>query len=428
MLLGFTFIALNLLTTKIATKEQNQDTISEISPQVHDSKTPHIHDSEKAEDVLESKVTDISYEPNVYNDHIALQNVFVKNDKLFLRSGIEESSLVRWDLENPEQEWSFVIKFNELNLTSSEAAGIYLHYTKEKPIIGDFKGGNSTFNGMVAGIEFNGKAVDLIFAKNDGKDFTAVEDFEMKRDTVNPLRFKGVENLTMKFISTEKNFKIELYDDTRLLYDNFKFSKVKEWGLYKPGMFFGIVTNYKNVASGKSFILKYAQLHKRSENSNYNPYKSNSEKVKNVIRTKEEIEHDDSDIRELISKVEISNGYIKSILGEIPNSALHEAEEDLSKDLNQLGEKIAKVNEILKNKEKRIDLSHRINDFEIKIKQLQRSVKELQYIINKTIQTRFKSNGTIEYVILILGCVLLTIWATKEFSAIYSASKEVVNK
>lgn len=86
------------------------------------------------EGVVEQVMDGINYTPHVYNDHIGLQNVLVKPDKLILRSSIDESSMVRWDVPSAKDNWSFVINFNELNLGASESAGLYLFHTKEKQL------------------------------------------------------------------------------------------------------------------------------------------------------------------------------------------------------------------------------------------------------------------------------------------------------
>ena len=194
---------------------------------------------------------------------------------------------------------SITFKFNEPNLNSSEKAGIYLHYTKKKPTIGEFKGGNGLFHGFIAGIEFTGKSVDLVYIKNNGEDYTSLEEFVTQTDSINPIRIKSIETITMKIISTSKNLKIELHNEDKLIYDNFKIFGVSDLGFNLSGKYLGITADYKNVSSGKAFKLKEAQLYKRIEKADYNIYKSYMSEAKPIIREKEEIHHYDTDVQQL---------------------------------------------------------------------------------------------------------------------------------
>jgi hypothetical protein len=326
----------------------------------------------------------------------------------------KQPSLIRWDIENPINDWSFTFKFNEPILNSSEKAGIYLHYTKEKPTIGEFKGGNGLFHGFIAGIEFTGKSVDLVYIKNNGEDYTSLEEFVTQTDSINPIRIKSIETITMKIISTSKNLKIELYNEDKLIYDNFKIFSVSDLGFNLSGKYLGITADYKNVSSGKAFKLKEAQLYKRIEKADYNIYKSYMSEAKPIIREKEEIHHYDTDVQELIHKIELSNSYIKAILGDLPETTINKAEEGLIKDIKMIEEKVKKLEDSTKSKSKNFDLSHRLNEMEIKIKQLHRSIKDMDYIVDKFIKYKVKSNSSIDYIILISSCIILTAWATYE--------------
>ena len=96
--------------------------------------------------------------------------------------------------------------------------------------------------------------------------------------------------------------------------------------------------------------------------------------AKPIIREKEEIHHYDTDVQELIHKIELSNSYIKAILGDLPETTINKAEEGLIKDIKMIEEKVKKLEDSTKSKSKNFDLSHRLNEMEIKIKQLHRSI------------------------------------------------------
>ena len=57
--------------------------------------------------IIETANNEIRYFQNEENDHIGLQNVDVKDHELHLRSSIDYASLIRWDIENPINDWSF---------------------------------------------------------------------------------------------------------------------------------------------------------------------------------------------------------------------------------------------------------------------------------------------------------------------------------
>ena len=45
---------------------------------------------------------------------------------------------------------------------------------------------------------------------------------------------------------------------------------------------------------------------------------------------------------------------------------------------------------------------------------MHRSIKDMDYIVDKFIKYKVKSNSSIDYIILISSCIILTAWATYE--------------
>lgn len=375
--------------------------------------------------VHESAVEEFHYAPNVYSETIGIQNVVLKPDNLYLKSGMERNSLLRWDPENTTEDWSFTFSFNEPNLSSDESAGIYLRYTDEKPTVGSFKGGDNIFSGLMVGLEFSGKAVNIAYTKNDGKDYNDIHAYVIKRDELNPARFRGVETLTVKVISTSKNLKVEIYDGDRLLYDNFRLYNMDKYGFNKAGKHFGIVADYPNISSGKAFILHGAQLYHRSEDDKYALYKSHVDRLKPVARPKHEIRHPNSDIRELIRVAELAVAFVQSSVGELPNTRLEEMETELSKDLEALGERIGKLKKLAPSKNRKNSLNLRLNDFGIKAKQIQRSLGDLQFAVESSTKRRRSEPFLLKYIVFASGCLVLYTLVYREILAIQSFKREI---
>lgn len=370
------------------------------------------------EGVTETAIENFNYIPKIYNKHIGIQNVVLKPKELYLKSGLAKQSLLRWDPPNETENWSFSFKFNELNLASTESAGIYLRYTEEMPLIGNFMGGEGVYHGAVAGMEFQGKTVNIVYAKNEGLDYGHSEDLIVKRDEVNPIRFKDIKEITMKVISTDKNFKVEIYNEDKLVYDNFRLYNMGEEGLNKKAKYFGIIANYKNTSSGKAFVLKKAQLYKRIENKTYNVYKVYTEKIKQTYREKDQIVHHDSDIKEYIHKSEVAMNFVKAVLGDLPDTRLAAFEKDTKKELTMMGEKIEKLQQLMKNRGRKNSLNARLNDFEIKVKQIQRTLTDLDYLIENGLAAQNEPSSKLKYAIFAAGCILLYVLGQREVSAL----------
>lgn len=331
----------------------------------------------QGEGVVEKINYSFSYAPHVFNENIGLYNTKVKKDKLFLRSSIAASSLVRWENINKVENWSFSTTFELPKLGSREVAGFYIYYTSEKLTTGPFYGGPSKFDGFVFGFEMKGGVADLIFIKNDGsEDLKEMGDILTKRDSLNPKRFRNLKEITMKVIATSMNMKIELYDGKTLLYDYFRFNQAFEAN--KPGKYFGIIADYKNTASSKAFVLKEAKFYERDEVNGYNMYHSKTPKIEEYIRGAAEIKHGDNDVKELIHKMELVQFLIKRNIGELPDTVFVLAKNEFNKDISKLKTKINKLNESKISKSS-YGVNKKINDMSIKMMQLKRAIMEFEH-------------------------------------------------
>lgn len=374
------------------------------------------------EGVVEQAMDGINYTPHVYNDHIGLQNVLVKPDKLVLRSSIDESSMVRWDIPNTRDGWSFVVNFNELNLGSSESAGLYLFYTNEKPVIGDFKGANSVFHGCVAGIEFNGKGVDLVYAKNDGLDYRSVDEYVTKVDSLNPRRFRNIEFLKLKVIATDKNFKVEIYDGDTIIYDNFRFFAKEDLENHKSSKYFGIFADYKNVSSGKAFEISSAQAFHREELGEYSVSRSYMSKTVPTVTNKNEISHPNTDVRDFIFKVNATTAHMRRLLGELPETILSHSEKELIKEMDALSEKLERLKSMHRNHITKSGVPSGLNELDLKIKKLSRSIGDIEYAIEDFSERASARYSLFEYITVFGGIGAMLVLLARELSEYWTGN------
>lgn len=364
--------------------------------------------SEAQTGIIELPVNNINFKPGEYNEYVGIQNVVLKEKCLHLRTGRQDESLIRWDIKNETENWAFEVVFNNINLNNEEHAELFISYTEDKPLTGTFRGGNGTYDGMRIGLSLYGKSVSIVYAPNEGKDYSGnIGDLHIKRDHIDPQRFRGVENFRLKLISTNKNLKMEVYDADRnnLLYDNFRRYDSENTKYSKPGKYFGVIAHYKNLASGKSFELKKINLYKRTENEEYKMNKKNSVMIPMGYREIKEINHDDSTIKKLIHELELSMVYIKSILGTLPETRLLVFEKSIKKAVDFSNEKIRKINEKLVKKRKIKSTIINFNDFEVKIQKIQRNLSDLIYYANN--EEKKSKLFYVKDIFFGLGCIIM---------------------
>lgn len=362
-------------------------------------------------DVEEVALDHHSYIPKIYNDHIELSNVQVNSEKLVMRSSIDSGSMIRWDIPNEHEDFSFEVVFNEPNLSANELASLYLFYTKERPVIGNLKGGFGKFNGFMAGIEMKGKSVELGYALNEGKDYTNLQGVAILTDAISPTRFKNVEELRMKIIFTKKNIKFELYNGDKLLYDNFRIYDEKELDFIKKGYYFGLFADYKDASSGKAIEIRKVQAYKRVENAKYDPLKKNIIPISNKI-AKSEILHSNTDAKHFINSVYNVIHLIEKLFGKLPNGTLKKIDEELGKELEIIESKLKNLYESQNNIKDRKPT--RLNEIDNKIQMINRQMIAVEFSLENLREKKRISEGTISNIILVIGVLSMIILLKKE--------------
>lgn len=250
------------------------------------------------------------------NDFTTLQkkakftNVQEDNTAMILRSKNGDNSLINFSHEINNNSWSFEMVIKNLVLRDTEKAGIYLWYTDKELKQGVFKGGEPIFTGFLIGLEFRENRVDLAFGYNYNLDYLSKEIEAIRYDHINPSIIEHLDHFKFKVIYTEKNFKVELFDDKNsLISDSFRINEPLIMNRSNPKKHFGITTTYENAPNDVYFEIKDIKLFEREEKEKYNHRDMHTE-YNNFPRTKAEEE-----IRTAIADIDHFSNYLGNVIG-----------------------------------------------------------------------------------------------------------------
>ncbi|KAI5186952.1 hypothetical protein NEHOM01_1818 [Nematocida homosporus] len=280
-----------------------------------------------------------------------LINGIKRSDGWQLKNGAAGSVVNFYNKNNDQDEWSLEMVIKEPELTHPEFAGVYLWYTEDPLTVGPYKGGWGKFNGVLAGIEFIGRSVDIVVSVNHGNaDYahSRSEDTELK-DSPDPNVFRGHKELTFKVISTTKNFKIEIYgEDGKLIYDRIRYAAMTEIGTRLSGKYFGISTDYHSAKPSSSIILKKVHMNSREEGETYDPSKVHTEIPEIIPRVPHEVNHPEEEIQHAIAGIEHLAKYLRVVLGEPLSKPITENILYLKKSINFQSAHILEIRDALK--------------------------------------------------------------------------------
>lgn len=374
-----------------------------------------------APDYKEFRVSEVQYNSNEGTESLTVNNAVSTKHGIVLKSSSEKGSLVAFNNRNPSDDWSFSFTATIPSFSPSQFAGVYLWYTSSKIEEGSFRGAQGNFDGMMAGIEFSGKSVELVLAANNGK--PDVDDPIIFRDSVNHKRFADANELTVKVISTRKNFRIEIYNGDNLLYDNLRFREADGLGNRLSGKYFGITSYYQNVPHNKKFILKSAVLNERHESDSYDPLHTRSLPVSTEPRMFDEVMHSNKDTRHLISSIEHYMEYIKTIVGNPAGQPILEAASEIRTDVET---QIRTLKELMKHVSSSMedddaeaieDLSLRVEEAIMKLNGMHtglRNIDELLAAIEKSNTATFR---TLFISIIVLSGLATLLLALEKYSS-----------
>lgn len=330
--------------------------------------------------VVEDKVMSIT-NMDTLKKFSVFENVKQHDSSILLRSSKGEGSVIKLNEEIESDNWSFEMIVNHLNLRDIEKAGIYLWYTDKKLESGSYRGANPTFNGFMIGIEFTQDKADIAFSFNYGMDYKGKETETVRYDHINPLLIEHLDHFKVKFIHTEKNFKVEIYDEKdNLLSDNFRIHEplIMNKGKHKKN--FAITTFYQNVPVHMAFDLHLINLSTRHESEEYDARDLHTGH-NSFPRTKS-----DEEIRTAIAEIDHFANYLNIVLGfDLKSSNIIQMVIEIKKKTRLLKESIegliSAAEEMTRNNSKDIDTE--------KLKKTAEINRNLEEVISKV--SKYKS-------------------------------------
>lgn len=334
----------------------------------------------------------IKYDPQEKNEFVGAKGAIVTDKGLRLRQDKDKGGLVLFLEDNKYEEWSFEYTIGDIDLHFPEQGGVYMWYTKYDQDMGEYRGGDGHFEGLMAGIEFKGMSPEIVYVLNDGKNLDEYGEYTLHRDSFNPARLKGVKELTVKVILTHKNFKVELYDKERLLYDSFRYVHDHPFKTLGVDKRFSLTSFYSNTSSDKSFILKKAQLYRRTESPEYDPEKIHALHVESLPKEEHEVHHPEKEVRSFIAQFTHFLEYAKGVLGDVHQPLI-------TLQANKIIEKIEETN----SRSFRQTVTDKINEIDRRLQQVQKSIDDLSHSLKEP-----ESSNILSYIILGVGvCVFL---------------------
>lgn len=372
--------------------------------------------------VIETQ-TDIGFKDVNDLSFATFERAKATSEGIELRSSADGGSLLNISKENPVDHWSFDFTINNLEISYPQSAGFYLWYTDKPVENGVFMGGSGAFTGLMVGVEFLGKNISLILSTNDGTgDYSNIEDTDTitYRDSINPERFRNVKEFRFKVISTDKNFKVEIYDKDKLLYDSFRHLRDDKLADLSKGKYFSITTEYDRVLHNKHFLLKSVRLYERVEDDEYDRFAIKADEPKSTPRFYEHIEHSSREIQHIVSLIEHVMKYTKEHIGKASSSPIFTGLSNARNEIENLSKNIETlVTDYNAKKEGPNDtvigVVEKFATLEDKMKYMQESLDQVKaFLLNYDDRQSTKSGWIIKLVLIGASCVGF-IYAVKMF-------------
>jgi len=373
--------------------------------------------------VRETVLPENRFSTDFNSSNISLKNSYIDSDKIVMRSSTDKGSLVQFNNKNEYKDFSFEYTINRPNLSYPETIGTYFWFTENQLKTGDFHGTDGEFHGMVAGIEMTGRNVHLVIGYNDGTVGLKKEHSDLLlRDNVNPDRFKDVDEIKIKIISTHKNFKIELYNqDGTLIYDKLRFVDKTALGDIDSYNYIALTSDIRKVSSEKEIYIKKIKISSRVEGSEYIPGKSFVNNIEKDPRSYNEIDHPSQEVQHLISNLEHFMSYIKLLLGDTNGTPINQAILELK---IQTGTQIEKVEDLFKHLEEMkqemennslSNLTHKLASLDDQIHNLNRSLVDIRHHLHIMERLHGVSYRSLIIIIVAVGLIggLITYLSTR---------------
>ncbi|KAI5148664.1 hypothetical protein ENBRE01_0456 [Enteropsectra breve] len=209
--------------------------------------------------------------PELFHEYATAENIKFTNNQIALKGNQGENSLIKIDTNKLKKlhEFSFEITINIPKVQENSKAGIYFWMSDDVITSGSYYGGTSTFEGAILGIEFVKEQADIVYGLKLDKEYQVKQPHaSLNRSHISSTILEGLDRITLKFISTVNNLKIELYDNEKLLDDSFRFY---DFYMHKvtSNIHFALSTVYTECPAAIRFVLYDLVLKEREEEVGY---------------------------------------------------------------------------------------------------------------------------------------------------------------
>lgn len=369
-------------------------------------------------------------EPSPHNEHVIEQSIMSISDiasleknssfsnvrkignGVVLRSSDGKGSLINLNEKIASDNWSAEFVVKNLVLKDVERVGMYLWYTEKRIESGSYKGGDSVFNGFVLGVEFSQDRAELAFSFNYGLDFSRKDIQSTRHDRINPSLIDHLDHFRVKVIHTEKNFKIELFDDKgSLISDSFRIHEplIMNRGNNKKN--FAITTTYENTPADVYLELRDFKAHAREETEKYD-YRDLHTEHNSFPRNKS-----DEELRMAVADIDHFLDYVTVVLGSGKQNSIVQATVEVKKKTRLIKDNLDSMISTAKEVS-RISLDALETEKSSKIGELEQSLND---ILLKTEKYRLRlkeigsrsSSPKASSIVLVSGMVFLMVIAAK---------------
>ncbi|ORD99224.1 hypothetical protein A0H76_1201 [Hepatospora eriocheir] len=350
-------------------------------------------------------------------------SVQYKDDKIMLISDNNEGSLVNFNEKININNFAISIDIDNIIHHDHRKSGIYLWVTESKLTRGTLKGASNKFNGIMAGIEFAYNRINTVFTYNFGIDYTNREKHVIHDDNLNMKKLNDVKKITFKMIHTEKNLKLEVYGDDKLVSDTFKIFDPNYLKMDFNAYNLGITTVYEHPSESLTIKASNLLISERNESDQYHPVDLHTP-LNDFIKTKS-----DDEIRLALANASHFINYLAAAFGVSDKSTIQSL---VVKSIDSAKIAKDKVEEFVSSVAKNRKLSIKNNDNGIndKLKALEFDLNNINMrmmLLKKKIATITPSE-TDNTLLIIMASVIGVMSLIKVISFIISKKKSEIKK
>lgn len=373
--------------------------------------------------VDESSVFSIT-DPEGFSEHSSSKNVQLDGRKIILRSSDGAGSIVNLANENLLDDWAVELAFQRLVLGDMQRAGLYFWYTDDKLEEGPLLGGQHKFTGFLAGIEFQHSEANLVFSYNPGVDYSAHNSTGLYRDLISPNILDGVNDMIMKIIHTKNNFKIELYNGEKLIFDSLRLAGALNLVHDSKPKHFGLTTSYDECPPGIAFHLNRMSVAERREDESYN-LENHHTQHNDFPRTASEIE-----LRHAIADANYFITYLALVLGSDDHNVLASMVVKIKEMARRCRTKLDGLITALKQNttDNSIEVEKRAEDFDRRLLEIYNNVEQLKNSIIEAQAAGKEPLMKVSNILIVFAILISALYLVKQLAVKYAKRKTMAKE